>query len=221
MIREEPVLFHRVIDPRREGADHPPGILLLHGRGADEQDLAGLAGALDPRLLIVSVRAPFRFEEGGGYTWFDMDQTGAPDMDMFHHSGQRLSRLIHHCLADYKIDPQRLFLLGFSMGTMMAYAVSLTTPRLFSGVIANSGFLPRTPGITWRWNELSGTRFFITHGTYDPVIPIGLGRETRDLFRQSNAEWVYREYPMGHEISTESLADQASWLTQQLNGIKD
>src|SRR5688500_15646110 len=48
--------------PREPGGDggKAPGLLLLHGRGADELDLMGLADALDPRLTIVSARGPYR-----------------------------------------------------------------------------------------------------------------------------------------------------------------
>src|SRR3712207_4936856 len=56
-----------------------PGLLLLHGRGADEADLMGIEGALDPRLTIVSARAPFRF--GPGFAWYGMPQIGSPDDD--------------------------------------------------------------------------------------------------------------------------------------------
>lgn len=219
MTQDEPILVHRLIEPRKPGeAELHPGVILLHGRGADEEDLAGLTGYLDPRLTVVSPRAPFRFEFGGGYTWYDMDDIGAPAPDMFQNSYERLTRFIHHSITSYRIDPQQLFLLGFSMGTMMAYAVALTMPRLFRGVVGNSGFIPRVEGAPLQWNELSGTSFFIAHGTFDPVIPVALGRKTRDLFKESNAEWIYREYPIGHEISQESLQDQSSWITQLING---
>src|ERR1700694_3930612 len=60
-------LYH-VTRPPGVPSDGPhPGLLLLHGRGADERDLLGLADELDPRLFVVSARAPLRL--GPGYAW--------------------------------------------------------------------------------------------------------------------------------------------------------
>ena len=218
MTKSASPLVHRLIPPREPGTGTThPAVLLLHGRGADEKDLAGIAGYLDARLSVISVRAPYRFAYGGGYTWYDMDDIGAPDPTMFQESYRRLTDFIGEQIRASSIDPQQLFLFGFSMGTMMAYALALTMPRTFRGVVANSGFVPLAVGEEPKWNELSGTSFFISHGLFDPVIPVQLGRETRELFRKSNAEWAYREYPIGHEISEEGLRDASSWLTSLID----
>src|SRR5437867_12893845 len=87
-----------------------PGLLLLHGRGADEEDLMGLQAALDPRLTIVSARAPFRL--GPGFAWYDMPQIGSPDEETFHASLDELKEFVDGLPTAYGIDRQRLFLLG-------------------------------------------------------------------------------------------------------------
>ncbi|MGH2449053.1 MAG: phospholipase, partial [Chloroflexota bacterium] len=48
-----------------------PGLLLFHGRGADEIDLLGLAQSLDPKLYVVSARAPYPLPPG--YSWMDLN----------------------------------------------------------------------------------------------------------------------------------------------------
>jgi phospholipase/carboxylesterase len=194
---------------------------MLHGRGADEEDLLGLASYLDERLAVVSARAPYPFEYGGGFTWYDIDETGVPDPEMFRTSYDRLTAFVKEVLDGYPIDRSNLFLLGFSMGSMLSFSLALTRPELFRGVIANSGYVPEGTDLVLRWNELASTAFFIAHGTFDPVIPVGLGRRTRDQFQTSNASWVYREYPMGHEISPESLTDAAQWLKELLDNQQD
>lgn len=206
-------LVHRVLQPRNAAARalHPT-IVLLHGRGADEHDLAGISAFLDPRFLFLSVRAPYPFDPGGGFTWYEMEMDGTPDPGMFRNSYDQLNQFITHALQSFPVDPGRLFLFGFSMGTMMALAVALTSPGLFRGVVANSGYVPEKAGLDLKWSGHSSTSFFIAHGMHDPVIPIALGRRTKALFETSDAPWVYREYPMGHEISPESLADISEWL---------
>jgi phospholipase/carboxylesterase len=101
------------------------------------------------------------------------------------------------------------------MGTVMSYALGLTHPELIRGVAANSGYLPEGTSLTYRWNELSGTDFFITHGIHDQVIPVEMARRAHNLFRSSNARVTYREDPMEHQITEESLADVITWMTQR------
>src|SRR5262245_46347407 len=66
-----PHFAERVVAPRRRDGDAPPLLVLLHGIGADENDLLPLADTLDPRLAVVSVRAPRRYH--GGFAWFQID----------------------------------------------------------------------------------------------------------------------------------------------------
>lgn len=210
-------LSHRIIPPEAGNADRHPALILLHGRGADEEDLLGLAEFLDRRLMLIGVRAPYPFAYGGGYTWYDAGTMGEPDPHMFTSSYGALSTFVDDALRAYPVDPQRLFLFGFSMGTAMAYAIALTKPELFRGVVANSGYIPEKTPLVFKWNGLKGTEFFVSHGVSDPVIPITLGRRAKELFMKANAPLTYREYPMGHQISEESLADATAWLTDQLN----
>ena len=190
---------------------------MLHGRGADEDDLLGLAPYLDERLFILSVRAPFPFPYGGGFTWYDIGTVGTPEPIMFKESYEKLSAFVHNALASYPIDPPHLFLLGFSMGTVMSYSLALTQPSLFRGVIANSGYVPEGTHLALQWNESANVEFFIAHGAADPVVPVQFGRRAKELFSKTNVRFTYREYPMGHQISQESLADFAAWLKDRLD----
>jgi phospholipase/carboxylesterase len=210
-------LHHIALEPE----DHTPGphptMIMVHGRGANEEDLPGLAARLDRRLFVVSVRAPYPFAYGGGYTWYDVGTVGAPEPTMFRESYERLSQFVDEALRDYPIDPTRLFLLGFSMGTVMSLALGLSRPGLVRGVSANSGYIAEGTHLRYRWNELAGTSFFLAHGTLDPVIPIGMARRAKELLASSNAPYAYREYPMAHQISEESLGDIAQWLQPLLD----
>ena len=192
-------------------------MILLHGRGADEGDLLGLASYLDERLLILSVRAPHQFEFGGGYTWYDAGETGATEPTMFRSSYDKLTTFVDDALVHYPVDKRQLYLLGFSMGTVMSYALALSRPATFRGVIANSGYVAEDTHLTYLWNEIASIDFFIAHGTEDPVIPVQRARRARQLLEGGNAHLEYREYPMAHQISEESLGDFSRWLEQRLD----
>lgn len=203
-------LYHRVLFPEHSAADRHPAMILLHGRGSDEEDLLGIAPMLDQRFLVISVRAPYQFPNGG-FTWYDLEQGGPPDLSMFNESYRKLSVFLDDVIAGYPIDPSRVILFGFSMGTVMSFALGLTRPEKIRAVAANSGYLPEVPSLTYRWQELARTEFFITHGTEDPIIPIALARRARELLATSNASVTYKEYPMPHTLGDRALADVLAW----------
>lgn len=208
-------LEHRILLPEHSPAHRHPTLLLLHGRGADEEDLIGLSQYFDPRLLILSARAPYPFPNGG-YTWYDIGAVGEPQPTMFRLSYDRLSQFIDDALVKYPVDPARVYLFGFSMGTVMACAIAFTRPTLFHGVVANSGYIPEGTHLSFQWNRLEGIEIFLAHGTQDPVIPIDFARRARQILEASNAHVTYREYPMGHEISQESLQDSVAFVQRLL-----
>ncbi len=190
---------------------------MLHGRGADERDLAVLSPRLDARLLIVSVRAPYAFQYGG-YTWYDVRAVGVPEDNMFQKSYTRLVKFSEVLPQLYAVDPAQVFLMGFSMGAVMAYALSLTLPEKIAGVIAHSGYVPESSGLTLRWKQLAAFPFFVAHGTRDEVIPLSFGRRARELLQAAEADLTYHEYPIGHQISQQSLNDLSMWLSQHIRG---
>jgi phospholipase/carboxylesterase len=57
----------------------------------------------------------------------------------------------------------------------------------------------------------------ITHGIHDPVLPVESGRAAREFLEALPVELTYREYPMGHEVSMESLSDVTKWLGKSLD----
>lgn len=210
-------LVHSVLDPTTPSGGQHPALLFLHGRGADEEDLLGLAPSFDPRLLIISARAPYPFAYSGGFTWYDVGDGGAPEPTMFKSSYDKLVTFIRDVHTGYPIDSARFFLFGFSMGTVMSYALALTEPALIRGTIAHSGYIPEDTGLTFRWTELSQTEFLVIHGTQDPVIPVHVAHRAKELLTRAHARFLYREYPMTHLISDESLTDSSAWLTQHID----
>lgn len=210
-------LFHRVLPPEHGGPGPHPALVLLHGRGTDEEDLLGLATEFDERLFVISVRAPFPYEFGG-YTWYDAGQIGQPDTVKFPESAARLTRFLEDVRTQYPVRPDRLFLFGFSMGSVMALAMGLTRPEHIRGVSANSGYVPEGTALEFRWKELQNTAFHVTHGMMDPVVPIILAHRARMLFGQSNAPFIYREYPAEHYLTDACIVETDAWLKGLIDG---
>jgi phospholipase/carboxylesterase len=208
-------LIHRVLRPEGPHAERHPALIMLHGRGADEEDLIDLARQYDPRFLVVSARAPMAYPSGG-FTWYDVGTAGSPEPVTFRASCEKLWQFADDVIASYPVDPAYVFLLGFSMGTVMSYALSLSRPSLFRGVVAQSGYVPEGTHLEFRWGETGHMAYFISHGTDDDVIPVAFARRAKELFHGSPAAITYREYPGGHSIAEECLRDSAAFLHHML-----
>lgn len=198
----------------------PPLLLLLHGIGSNERDLFGLAPFLDERFLILSLRAPIMLEPDS-YAWFELVFT--PQGPIINPKQAEASRntliaFINGAVETFSANPKQVYLMGFSQGAIMSASVALTRPDLVAGVVMMSGrILPEIEPLVAAPKELQGLPFFVAHGTEDMVLPITHGRGTREILASLSVELVYREYPMGHEVSEESLADATNWLTEQLD----
>lgn len=213
-------LFHRVLRPLVP-SERPPVVFLLHGVGADEEDLLPLARGLDPRLLVVAVRAPD--EEGPvGFRWYRIDWSASParaDPAEVERSRDRLARFVAEAVAAHGADPARVFLYGFSQGAIMSLALLLARPELVRGVVAHSGRLAKLPGVEPAPAALAHAHALLLHGAEDEVVPVELGRKAREVLAPLLRERLtYREIPgLAHGISDESAAEAARWLTGRLD----
>jgi len=196
------------LPPRAPGLDRT--LILLHGFGADEHDLLPIADELDPRLRVISLQAPLALDFGGR-AWFNLEQT--PEGFAFDPAevaeGARLAREAVEEIAAQSPQP---ILCGFSQGAGMALSVVLTRPKLSSAVLVLSGVPPRVEDPAPA-DELRGLPVFVAHGLHDPLIPVDIGRATRDMLQRAGAVVTYREYPMGHMVIPAEISDARTWLS--------
>jgi phospholipase/carboxylesterase len=216
-------LAHLVREPAH--ADGPaPLLILLHGYGSNEQDLMGLTSYLDPRFVVVSVRAPYRLMQFG-FAWFELDVTPTNigyDPAHVEMSRELIVRFIDEAVRAYNADPARVYLLGFSQGAMMGARVTLTQPELVAGAVLMSGsVVPEMAPDAEATQALAGKPFLVVHGTFDDVLPIAHGRTSREVLSQLPVSLTYKEYPMGHEVSLDSLQLVAGWLRERLDENKN
>ncbi len=204
----------------RVAEGEPEGLLVLHhGRGTEERDLLGLADALDPerRLQVVTPRAPLSLPGSPGYHWYLVPRVGYPDHDTFHAARAALAALHDKLWEETGLGPERTVLGGFSMGSVMSYAMALGADRpAVAGILAFSGFVPVVDGWEPTFDDRQGTRAFVAHGRRDPIIEVGFGRRARDLLEAGGLGVEYRESDVGHQIDPAHLADASVWLGEAL-----
>jgi phospholipase/carboxylesterase len=202
-------------------ATKSPTIVALHGRGTNEHDLLPLVEALAlNEVLVVAPRAPFPFDPGGlmsGFAWYEIGQEDIPHPQTFQLSVELLRRFLGEIQAAYPVNPERLVLLGFSQGTVMAYAAALLDPEPIRGIAALSGYVPHKSGLPLKLQQLNDFPVFISHGAYDEVIPVRFARQSAELLRAAGADIVYHEYLMGHEVREETLRDLSIWMRKLLS----
>jgi phospholipase/carboxylesterase len=204
----------------RPSAGNLEGLLVLHhGRGTDERDLLGLADALDPegRLRVVTPRGPLRLPGSPGYHWYVVPRVGYPDRETVEAARAALAELHDGLWEETGVGPERTVLGGFSMGSVMSYAMALGGERPpVAGILAFSGFVPVVEGWEPRFNDRLGTRAFIAHGRRDPIMEVGFGRRAQELLEAGGLEVAYHESDVGHEIDPRDIGPAADWLAETL-----
>ena len=204
----------------RPAAGDPEGLLVLHhGRGADENDLLGLGDVFDPQglLHVVTPQAPLQLQGWPGYHWYVVPRVGYPDAETFHAAYQALAAFHDELWERTRIAPERTVLGGFSMGSVMSYALGLGADRPApAGIAAFSGFVPVVEGWKPATADRLDTRVFVAHGRNDPIMEIGFARSARELLEAGGLAVEYHESDAGHEIDPVHLAAAAGWLRSTL-----
>lgn len=212
-------LLHLVEFPASAQRSEPdaryPTILALHGRGSNEADLIGLAPHLPEGLLWISPRAPLLLGPGS-YEWYRVRVIGKPDPEQVLAALETIDHFIDEILAAYPIDPQKLFLLGFSQGSILSMCYTLTHPSRVAGVIAQSGYIPNNVELKINEVGVKGKSFILTHGDQDTMLPVEWDRASRDRLRALGVDLEYHEFSMGHNVSIESLEVIHKWLEKHL-----
>jgi len=198
-----------------ESAPVYPTILALHGRGSNERDLISLADYLPQNFLWISPRGTFALG-ADSFEWFQISQIGKPDATRLANALNTLDTFIDEIVTNYPVDKNKLYLLGFSQGSIMSTSYALTKPQRIAGVIAQSGYIPHESGLQIDEAGIKSKPFILTHGIQDSMLPVDWARRSRDTLQKLEANLEYYEFNMGHQVSEESLTVINSWLEKQI-----
>jgi phospholipase/carboxylesterase len=200
-----------------------PTILALHGFGASAHDLLGIAPLVQSvvpgeDVLFICPQGPMVLEPAPGqraYAWFPL--TEGRDVDPAALVGARgvLEGFLEDAMRVYPIDPERLVLMGFSQGGVMAYDLALGRPERYKALVALSSWLPDAVLQGLKDDEArSSLDTLLIHGTSDPMIAIDFAKQARAHLAGMGIEAAWGEYEMGHEINQTALRDLLGWLAQ-------
>lgn len=192
------------LDTRRDALLQMPGdvsepvplLVLLHGAGGGgARMLQRIAPAVD--AAKIAVLAP----DSRGPTWDAIGGEFGEDVEF-------LNRALARVFATVAVDPARLTLGGFSDGATYALSLGLINGDLFPRVIAFS------PGFVVRGQTHGQPRFFISHGTSDPILPIdGASRTIVPALRGRGYDVTYHEFDGKHEVPPAIATEAMTWAT--------
>jgi phospholipase/carboxylesterase len=192
-------------------ADEKPQqmFVLLHGVGANAQDMVGVGRHLHDAFEQSLILIPDGFEEfdaaptAAGRQWFSIkDVTDFNRVDRAHAALPRLVQWIRDQQTAHDIAPNSTALLGFSQGAIMALEAISAHDGLASRVLAFSGRYAILPE---RAPEHTTIHFF--HGQEDAVMPYGLSVKAFEYLQDICADaTIDVASGVGHEINPQLLA---------------
>ncbi|MFV0384824.1 alpha/beta hydrolase [Paracoccus sp. (in: a-proteobacteria)] len=208
---------------RKGPQDADAVVVFLHGYGADGADLLGLADPLSPHLPGTAFYAPDAPERSVnnpfGYQWFPIpwldgssEEQAAQAMAT---SIGLLNGFLDKVLADEGVAADRLAVIGFSQGTMMALYVLPRRDRPVAGVVGFSGRLLKPE--TLEAEAKVKPPVLLIHGDEDPVVPFAdMGVAGEALEKAGFTVYGHVMKGTGHGISPDGLSVALSFLKDRL-----
>ena len=153
-------------------------VVLLHGYGANGEDLYDIAESWAPFLPDVAFVSPHAPQAcpmvPGGRQWFPLTmRNDAERWTGVLAAGPALDQFLDDELKRWSVSPDRLVLVGFSQGTMMALHVGLRRKLAPALIVGYSGYLAGADHL----DEISAKpKVLLVHGTADQVLPVDSSR---------------------------------------------
>jgi len=197
-------------------------VIWLHGLGADGNDFVPVVKELKlPPMGIrfVFPHAPMRpVTINGGFVmraWYDIayQELAFKEDERGLRESQKLIEELIVRENTRGIPSSRIVLAGFSQGGVLALQTGLRQSKLLAGLMALSSYLPMSPMIEVERNAASNSvPIFMGHGITDNIVPLALGKMSRDTLIKLGYEVDWHQYTMPHSVCPEELADIGVWL---------
>lgn len=189
-------------------AEDAPVVVLLHGRGADENDLIGLADHLPQHLAYLAPRGRVSLPDGG-YTWFENAGLGRPLPESLHGTIDWFT----NWLAAELPTTRPVVLIGFSAGALFGGSLLFADTQRYRGFGLLMGALPLQSDFATSGRPWSGVPVLAVHADSDEVMPAELMTAAWQwVHEESGAEVTSQIVPGGHAIGSDTTELIRDWL---------
>ncbi len=195
-----PLTYRTQIVGAAESGDRLPLLVVLHGSGADENDLDGAFAEFEEPIRIVSFRGPVR--QGRGYTWAHGE--GASPAEAL--AAQReMIRAVAHSIAIGADEVAERYptvgkpmVFGFSFGASMAWFLAAYHPEHFGAIFAVAGRLDEDQVVDLK--PIPRPPIFAYHGRSDSIVGLPGGKRTATRIEEVGARVAFMEFDGGHSV---------------------
>jgi predicted esterase len=183
-------------------------LLLLHGTGGNEQDLAPLAQELNPRAAILSPRG--KVLESGMPRFFRRLAEGVFDIEDLKFRTHELAQFIEKASKVYEFNLRYMISVGYSNGANIASSLLLLHPEILSSAVL---FRAMVPFIPEKVPDLKTKHIFMAAGKHDPIVPKEQTETLYRLYKKAGANVVLHwEENSGHELGYDEVPAAKGWL---------
>lgn len=203
----------RTLEPR---PDTPRSLLvLLHGVGGDERQLAALGARVAEETLVVLPRGP-RSISGGRLGWFreGLSEDGPQIVeDEAEESRLKLIEFIDQVQHRFDVPPARTVIGGFSQGGILSASAALTAPRCAAAFAVLCGrLMPELEPTLAPADELASLRALIVHGRRDETLPVDWAERASAWLTRLRIEHDMHLHDAGHELVPSMQDDFVRWF---------
>ncbi|MBE94209.1 alpha/beta fold hydrolase [Marinobacter sp.] len=196
-------------------------VIWLHGLGASGHDFEPVVPELglpdNAAVRFIFPHAPnMPVTINGGMTmpaWYDikaMDIDRVVDTDQLMASSDAVAKLVDREI-ERGVKSENIVIAGFSQGGAVAYELGLSYPKRLAGIIALSTYFATAKTVK-RSEANRDIPIRIYHGTFDPMVPEALGRQSVEKLQDMGFEPTYQTYPMEHSVCMEEIVDIGKFL---------
>lgn len=191
-----------------EGKADEPVLILLHGTGADENNLLPVAEAIAPNATVFSIRG--NVSENGMNRYFKRHGEGKYDVEDLTQRGKELYQFIEEKAEEYDFSLEDAILFGFSNGSNIGINMLLLEDSKFNKAML---YAPMYPVDIEQEVDLSDANIFLSMGTNDPIVPKAESEHVIEIFESRGAE-VVETWVNSHEINGDNLFAGKEWLAK-------
>ena len=127
---------------------------------------------------------------------------------------RRVDEVVSAASNRFNVNPNRVFLAGFDCGGTMALRLGMAAPHRFAGVASIGGAFPDSHHPMSNLLQVRRLPLMIAHGRDSEIYPIARICEELRLFHVAGMSLNLRQYPCGHELTTQMLIDLDAWMME-------